>query len=277
MGEPEPTDVSHELQGSRVALMGFRETEHRELRAIFDAAGCRSTSVGRDASPASLRRCDVLLISADDGELALLLSTLTAARRPWLLAGSLDEMKQYMSLCLHADEVVFQPWTAGELLLRVHRAMHRRAAAALPPLPEPRQPTVLVADDDPYALELVGAALDGHGLECHFATNGCEALDRTRTLLPDLVLLDLDMPVMTGFEVLRHIREDSGIRNTQVLLLTAAHDAASIQAGSALGADGYLVKPLNHMLLIGRVKRALAGRSERTGEVAAGWRLVPAD
>ena len=261
----ESTIANHELCASRAGLLGFSEDEERRFGALLESTGCSFNSVPCNTVPETLARYDALVVSAEQDNLATLLTNLITARTPWLLVGIAQGAEAYWSLCLYADEALFRPYRDEEFLLRVSRTLRRRAIGQRPPR-DPHQPTVLVADDDPSAVALVRSALRGYSLDCHFANNGCEALEKTRALLPDLVMLDLDMPYMSGLEVLRRIRTDACTKNIKVLLLTASRDLEHIQASSSLGADGYLVKPLNHLLLAGRIKRLLGRGSTEPAE-----------
>jgi CheY-like chemotaxis protein len=106
----------------------------------------------------------------------------------------------------------------------------------------PTSPTVLVCDDDANLRELVRAAL-GEGYDYVEAADGGEALEAIRSLEPDLVVLDVMLPVRSGLEVLAEIRADERIRDTPVVVITAwSH--AEIAAESA-GADAFVSKPFD--------------------------------
>ena len=115
--------------------------------------------------------------------------------------------------------------------------------------------SVLVVDDDPDILEALSEILEAEGFEVRRARNGQEALDRLSEALPDLVLLDLMMPVMDGREFSRRMRQRDDTRGVQVVVLSADRDVAA-QARD-LGAVGHLAKPFELDDLLVMVKKAL--------------------
>lgn len=113
---------------------------------------------------------------------------------------------------------------------------------------------VLVVDDEPDTLELVKLVLESGGFEAVLANNGKEALDQIATLRPDLVLLDIMMPDMDGWDVFRKIKEkDPGI---PIAILTAkAQNIDKLLGLHVLKADDYITKPFGKNELIGKVKK----------------------
>ena len=114
--------------------------------------------------------------------------------------------------------------------------------------------TILIADDDWQLRRTVRAYLEDAGFRVLVAENGREALLRVRQEQPDLVLLDVMMPEMDGFEAARLIRKESAI---PIIMLTARDDEADQTAGLELGADDYVTKPFSPRVLVARVKAAL--------------------
>ena len=124
--------------------------------------------------------------------------------------------------------------------------------------------TILVVDDEPHIVELLRLYLEREGYAVVTATDGPTAVDLHRRTGPDLVVLDLMLPGMDGFEVCRAIRRDA---DTPVLMLTARSDDVDAIVGLELGADDYVTKPFNPRALVARVK-AILRRSD--GSVRAG-------
>ena len=114
--------------------------------------------------------------------------------------------------------------------------------------------TILIADDDRQLRRAVRAYLEDAGYTVLVAENGREALFRVRQEQPDLVLLDVMMPEMYGFEAARLIRKESGV---PIIMLTARDDEADQTTGLELGADDYVTKPFSPRVLVARVKAAL--------------------
>ncbi|NIM92669.1 MAG: response regulator [Anaerolineales bacterium] len=121
---------------------------------------------------------------------------------------------------------------------------------------------VLVVDDEPRMIHFIRLNLEHDGFEVYEATSGPEALDSMRDLLPDLILLDVMMPDMDGFETLSLIRE---ISNVPVIMLTAKGEEDDRVRGLELGADDYVTKPFSPRELVSRV-RAVLRRTEMPGE-----------
>jgi CheY-like chemotaxis protein len=119
-------------------------------------------------------------------------------------------------------------------------------------------PCVLVADDDEDILTLVGNVLARAGYEVAKASNGAEALDLVRTLRPRVAVLDVAMPELDGFDVLRSVRADPETADLPVILLTARAQEEDVKLGYAEGASKYVRKPFSPRELVGLVHE-LAG------------------
>jgi DNA-binding response OmpR family regulator len=114
--------------------------------------------------------------------------------------------------------------------------------------------TILVVDDAPNIVELLRLYLEGAGYATVVATDGPSAVELHRKHRPDLVILDVMLPGMDGFEVCRAIRREA---DTPVLMLTARTDDVDAIVGLELGADDYVTKPFNPRALVARVKAIL--------------------
>ena len=117
---------------------------------------------------------------------------------------------------------------------------------------------VLVADDKADNVTLLTRYLEYEGYENVTASDGLETLNKVRDEMPDLVLLDVNMPNMDGFTVLQEIRSDPAIQHIPVIILTAARlDPADVQSGLNLGADDYVTKPFDRHELMARIRTKL--------------------
>jgi adenylate cyclase len=123
-------------------------------------------------------------------------------------------------------------------------------------------PTVLVADDLADNVELVRDLLTIEGYRVLSASNGRDALALIREHLPDLVILDLDMPYLTGYEVCEQLKADQATANVPVLMLTAWAAPDQRVKGLQLGAEDYLAKPFDYRELVERVKARLRTKRE---------------
>jgi two-component system, OmpR family, response regulator len=128
-----------------------------------------------------------------------------------------------------------------------------------------RIPQVLVVDDEPNIRELVQVALKFHGCAVTTAASGQDALRQAEALRPDLIVLDVVMPDLDGFEVCRRLR--AGGNEVPVIFLTARDTSSDTVTGLALGGDDYVTKPFSVEALVARVRAVLrrVSRSAATG------------
>jgi hypothetical protein len=150
------------------------------------------------------------------------------------------------------------------LPLEVTEADEESEAAAETPtavIPEPgEERVVLVIDDDPNALDLLGRTLQGAGVRVVTASDGQEALKLARTLHPAAITLDVLMPGMDGWEVLRELKADAATRDIPVIMVTMTDDR---ELGYALGATEFLTKPVQRAQLVQLLERYAPEDSER--------------
>lgn len=114
--------------------------------------------------------------------------------------------------------------------------------------------TILLVDDQPRILDSMRMNLELEGFDVLEAQSGFEALEKVRTQLPDLVVMDVMMPEMDGFEALRELRKFSTI---PVIMLTVKADDQDVIMGLQLGADDYVAKPFSQPVLVNRIKAVL--------------------
>ena len=161
---------------------------------------------------------------------------------------------------LKLNETVIKPFRLEKISQIVGRALEEMGRST------PHKPSagarlphkVLIADDVPDNIALVARYLQNEGCQHLSAANGVEALEKARAEMPDLILLDINMPDMDGFEVLKQIRLDPAIAHLPVIFLTAARpDPIDIQPGLNLGADDYVIKPFDRRELMARIHTKL--------------------
>ncbi|HVW34418.1 MAG TPA: response regulator [Acidimicrobiia bacterium] len=119
--------------------------------------------------------------------------------------------------------------------------------------------TVLVVDDDPVILKLLEVNFEMEGFQVARASDGAEGLERARAVLPDIVILDVMMPRMTGYEVARALREDESTAHIPIIFVTARAQSSDVEKGMELGVEDYVTKPFDPLDLIERVN-AILGR-----------------
>jgi CheY-like chemotaxis protein len=120
--------------------------------------------------------------------------------------------------------------------------------------------TVLVVDDDPVILKLLEVNFEMEGFSVVRAADGAEGLERAREVLPDIVVLDVMMPRMTGYEVAKALREDESTAKIPIIFVTARAQSSDVERGMELGVDDYVTKPFDPLDLIARVNILLARR-----------------
>ena len=117
--------------------------------------------------------------------------------------------------------------------------------------------TVLIVDDIPVNIILLKTMLARTNVKILTAVNGQEALDIVRDLKPQVVLLDIQMPVMNGLEVLREIKSDPLLKDISVIMVSAYTSAEDIEQSMSLGASGFIKKPVIMDILLSNVTAAL--------------------
>src|SRR5262249_34743771 len=122
--------------------------------------------------------------------------------------------------------------------------------------------TILVVDDDPDIARFVEVNLRSAGYDVAVAGDGEEALDKASEIRPDLVLLDVMMPRIDGFEVAQRLRRSPQTANTSIIMLTAKALSADKVTGLQSGADDYIIKPFDPIELLARVKGTLRRAKE---------------
>ena len=118
---------------------------------------------------------------------------------------------------------------------------------------------ILIADDEPNIVTALEFLLERAGYEVRTAANGDEALGAITQDPPDLVLLDIMMPVRSGYEVCKRIREQPEWANVKVVMLSAKGRDAEVTKGLAMGADLYVTKPFSTRELLAQIKALLGG------------------
>lgn len=124
---------------------------------------------------------------------------------------------------------------------------------------------ILVCDDERSIVRLIQVNLEKHGYEIVTAFDGKDGLEKIQSEKPDLVVLDVMMPYMDGFEVLKNLRRDPATENLPVIMLTAKAQDKDVFEGYSYGADMYLTKPFNPVELVSFVKRIVQGTPDNSG------------
>jgi two-component system phosphate regulon response regulator PhoB len=117
--------------------------------------------------------------------------------------------------------------------------------------------TILIADDEPHVVELVRVTLEDDRVRVVAAADAAGALQLAGSLAPELILLDVNLPDLSGLEVCRRLRRDPGVAGARIVMLTAAAQHDDVARGLSAGADHYLTKPFSPVRLLSLVENLL--------------------
>jgi two-component system alkaline phosphatase synthesis response regulator PhoP len=126
-----------------------------------------------------------------------------------------------------------------------------------------RPPRILIADDNPPAAELMEEYLSDQGCELRVASDGEQALQAVAEWSPDLILLDVMMPRISGFEVCKRLRANPATHDVAVLMITALDQVSDIDRAVEAGTDDFVSKPINKSELLHRVRALLKSRQHK--------------
>jgi two-component system cell cycle response regulator len=123
--------------------------------------------------------------------------------------------------------------------------------------------SILLVDDNEQNLELMAAYIEELGCQMHMARDGVEALEQVSAQRPDLILLDVMMPRMSGFQVCKKLKSDEATREIPIVMVTALSEVSDVEHAVDVGADDFLSKPVNRLELLTRVRSLLKLASAR--------------
>jgi len=264
--------IQQSLAGRRFALMGF---EAPEADSIIVALGTvRGFGHVVSAAPNipglnSFSPFDACFINASaigTGGQPSPIEMIARSRKPAVIIGTPEELVTRFAAVADVNrDFMTRPCQPEELLLRAYRILRfvESAAAAIQSSVRNGARRVVVADDDATTIVMISTILKHFNFECDIAHDGAQAFDIARKRKPDLVLLDVSMPHMNGFEALTALRGDLATRSTPVILVSAHRDEAEVVKGFSLGADDYITKPFNSGELMARISRVLRESEER--------------
>src|SRR5262245_14533870 len=129
-----------------------------------------------------------------------------------------------------------------------------------------KRPRILIVDDEPFNVDYLEQELEDLDYETLSAVNGQEALEVIRSESPDLVLLDIMMPLIDGFGVLEKVKADASTRNIPIIVISASNDLQNIVKGIEKGAEDFLPKPFEPTILKARISSSLEKKGLRDRE-----------
>ncbi|MFA6112098.1 MAG: response regulator [Candidatus Latescibacterota bacterium] len=182
----------------------------------------------------------------------------------WRLLSALREHHREMPVIIitaymnqEGQEVLASREVAGFLVKPIDLVQMNEMVRSVLSEPEDRPRRILAVDDDDGTRSMVTACLEQAGFEVEAVPGGREALGRVPFFRPDLVVLDVVMPGMDGFEVARRLRGQTGTTQTPIIMLTTRTSAEDVRQAVELKVSGYLVKPFGAAALVDRVRRTL--------------------
>ncbi|MFX1579942.1 MAG: response regulator transcription factor [Promethearchaeota archaeon] len=116
---------------------------------------------------------------------------------------------------------------------------------------------ILVVDDEQMTTDLAKTFLEKHGFQVVVARDGEEAIELAHEEIPDLILLDVMLPTIDGFEVCKRLKEHATFKSTPILMFTAKGLSSDVERGEAAGADEYIVKPFSGKALVATIRKHL--------------------
>ena len=259
-----PNEILKTLSGKRFGLAGFSEPEGKRIAQALDRAGCFTHDIEvppTGLSKAMVERFDIVILNLNNTAGSVCQNnTHPWLDKPILLVGSRACLSDdSISLETPFRDLLMTPWDPEELLMRCCRLLSADSKQIAPAGRE-GPARVVIADDDPAIGALLTAVLRRTGPQCRLARTGPEALAMVREVLPDVLILDVNMPGIDGFEVLTNLRADDLTAKIPVVLLTARQQEADVLKGFSCGASDYVTKPFNPMEIAARIARYLPKR-----------------
>ncbi|MBN1137431.1 MAG: GAF domain-containing protein [Anaerolineae bacterium] len=240
-----------------VALLLRRQLEVEGYNVLLAGSGQDALWLAREEQP-QLITLDIMLPDLD-GFVVLeqLKDHPVTAPIPVIIVSMLGEVDK--GYALGAVDYVVKPFDEEQLLASIRQVLDpaRKEDGA-----EPARNDLLVVDDEPDIIAFLEQALSAHGYQVRSASNGHEALERVRESMPDLILLDLRMPVMDGYEVIRQLKGDEATIGIPIIVITASpvdKERDRVQV-LGMGVTQYMAKPLSVETIVAEIKRATMER-----------------
>lgn len=124
---------------------------------------------------------------------------------------------------------------------------------------------ILIIDDEDSLREILKVNLKNNGFECLLAKDGTIGLEKAKKDKPDLIILDLMMPGISGEEVCKNLKSDKETSSIPIIMLTAKATDADRVIGKVIGADSYLFKPCDTQVLLGNINKLIGEKKDKTG------------
>ncbi len=260
--------LSRLLAGKRFALMGFETAETEAITLTLAEARAFGHLIGGPSNVPRLNSFgpfDACIVNASVPALGpdqpSPVDLVAATSKPAIIIGTADELlKHYITMIDLKRDFAIRPYQSTELLLKAYRilkSVEHVIEPILRPARDGNRRIAVLADDDATTLVMISSILKHFDFECLVAHDGAAAVSMVRDNMPDLVLMDVSMPQMSGFEALTALKSDPATREIPVVIVTSHHNEAELVRGFSLGADDYITKPFNSGELMARIDRLL--------------------
>ncbi|MBI5308979.1 MAG: response regulator [Planctomycetes bacterium] len=249
-------------------------TQARHLESILKPLGYDVSTVG-DGKVALdfLRKQKALIVIADilmpmmDGyELCRHIKSDTILKEvPVVLLTQLSDPKEIIrGLECGADDFIVKPYNEDLLLARIQDILAARVGSTV----DNKQRCILIVEDSPTQVECLKYLLEDKGYQVMVANNGREGLEVAQKIMPTLIISDILMPVMDGYELAYEIKRNERLRKIPIIFITSLMDRRDVANKAAIVADGYFTKPYDDSYLLNKVETliSMAGREEEKGE-----------
>jgi chemosensory pili system protein ChpA (sensor histidine kinase/response regulator) len=214
-----------------------------------------------DAPPLPLdsENVSLLMIRAGDYQAAFRVSGLQGQQEVVIkpVGPQISSIPGILGGTIGADGQVMIILDMGPLIRRGLASAERPAEPVESPREVSRQPLVMVVDDSITMRKVTSRVLDNHLIEVMTAQDGLDAIEQLHNRVPDLMLLDIEMPRMDGYELLEHVRADARLRHVPVIMITSRAGQKHRQKARKAGANGYMTKPYQEAELLEKVSEVL--------------------
>jgi CheY-like chemotaxis protein len=249
------------LASKRVVLVGFEDKQALQISRHLAQRKCLSRAMAPERllwETADLQFADVIVFNwcpATVNSKWVKRDGMVDLRQPVLLVGSrfaISSMPVQLPRLSDAVETADEQMFEGIQRLITTAEDERRDRNGVRTIEPVR---ALVIDDDSDTRLLIATLVENMGLQCHMAADGREGVRMARKVMPHLVILDVNMPGPSGFDVLAAIRHYPGTSPALIMMLTGCHSEADVTKGYQLSADDYVMKPFSALSLTTRVRK----------------------
>lgn len=252
-----------------ILIVEDSHTQARQIESILKQLGYGLTVAfnGKEALEEIRREkpllvvCDILMPEMDGYELCRTIKSDDSLKDIILiLLTQLSEPREIIrGLECGADDFIVKPYNEELLLTRIQTVLSYRTRNSA----EPKAVRILVVEDSPTQAEQLKFLLEQYGYSVSTAGNGREGLAIAREIKPTVVISDILMPEMDGYELAIELKRDEALKKTPIILITSLMDRKELVAKAAVVADGFFTKPYDDSYLIGKIETILAERKIR--------------